>query len=109
MATNQTSEERRIELDSKLRLLIGNSNVYYQPPENVRIKYDCIIYNLSGVNVEHADNLHYQKMRRYDLLHVHRDPDVDFIGVIDSYFKYASFDRRYISDNLYHDVYTIYY
>lgn len=109
MATNQTSEERRLELDSKLRLLIRNNNVYFQPPESVKIKYDCIIYSLSRPKIRHADNLHYHKLRRYDLLHIHRDPDMDFIDTISDYFKYASFDRRYVSDNLYHDAYTLYY
>lgn len=111
MATNpnQTSEERRLELDAKLRLLIGNGNVYFQPPESVRIKYPCLIYKFTGVEIKHADNGHYYKVRKYDMLHVHRDPDTDFIDSINTYVKYASFDRRYISDNLYHDAYIIYY
>lgn len=109
MATNQTSEERRIGLDSKLRALLGNNNTYFQPPETVKLKYDCIIYSLSGVSTKRADNKNYDNIRKYDLLHIHRDPDKDLIDEIAEAFIYAAFDRRYISDNLYHDAYTIYY
>ena len=109
MATNQTNEERRLELDSKLRSLLGNDHTYFQPPESVKLKYDCIIYSLDGADIRHADNLHYHRMRRYSLLHVHRDPDIDLIDKISSSFRYVEFNRRYVSDNLYHDAYTLYY
>lgn len=109
MATVQTTQERRIELDSKLRALLGNTNVYFQPPESVKLKYDCIIYDLAGARSLHADNLHYKNMRRYDILHIHRDPDVDLMESMGDAFRFVSFDRRYVSENLYHDVYTLYY
>lgn len=106
---NQTNEERRIELDTKLRILLGNNHTYFQPPESVKLEYDCIVYDLDRNWVKHADNLPYSRMRKYSLVHIHRDPDYDLIDTIGELFQYVEFDRRYVSNNLYHDVYTLYY
>lgn len=111
MATNQHNrfEERRLALDAKLRELLGNDNTYFQPPNSIRLKYPCIIYDLDGEDVKHADNLAYLFGRRFNIIHIHYDPDVDVMNEIRTGFTYCKFDRRYISDNLYHDVYTIYF
>lgn len=104
-----THQERRLALDSEFRRILGNNNTYFQPPATVQLKYPCIIYDLAGGEVRHADNYGYVIARKYDVIHVHRDPDVDLLDVMPKLFRYCKFDRRYVSDNLYHDAYTIYY
>lgn len=102
-------ESRRLVLDEKLRSLLGNGNVYFQPPETIRLKYPCIIYELSDGDTRYADNLGYLFARKYQVMHVHLDPDEDLMDEIRLGFQFSRFDRRYVADNLYHDVYTIYF
>ena len=47
---------RRNELHEKFCDLLGSRNVYFQPPESVRLVYPCIIYRLGNFNVKHADD-----------------------------------------------------
>ena len=111
MANDQPNSfaSRRLVFDAKLRELLGNGNVYYQPPESIKLKYPCIIYELSGGDTKYADNMGYMFGRKFDVMHIHLDPDVDVMDAIRTGFSYSRFDRRYIHDNLYHDVYTIYF
>lgn len=109
MAKRMTIEERRLELNSKFKNLLKSNNVYFQPPESVKLKYDCIIYSMSSGDAKFANNRRYIGFQRYEVLHVHRDPDIELIDEFADEFRYCRFDRRFVSDNLYHDVFTIYY
>ena len=40
----------RIKLQAKLEELLGSRNVYYQPPETLKIEYPAIIYSKSRIN-----------------------------------------------------------
>lgn len=102
-------ETSRLNFDAKLRSILGNSNTYFQPPENVKIDYPAIIYSLDGLDTDHADNLWYRFGYRFEVQHIHSDPDVEIMNSMRTKFIYSRFDRRFVSDNLYHDVYTIYY
>lgn len=104
-----THQERRLALDSEFRRILGNNNTYFQPPSTVQLKYPCMIYNLVAGDTRYADNNGYFMARRYEVTHVHRDPDVDLLDVMPREFRNCRFDRRYTADNLYHDVYTLYF
>lgn len=98
----------RLELHSKLKELLGSENVYYQPPNNLLMKYPAIKYSKSDINLKFADNTPYARMIRYDLIVIDYEPDNE---VVDSLLQlpYCSYDRHYIADNLDHDVLTIYW
>lgn len=100
--------DRRLKLHDEL-LSIFNQNVYYQPPESIKLSYPCLIYELSAGQMKTADNDLYLFTRRYDCTYITRDPDHDFIEKVLKHFRYATYDRRFVSDNLYHDTFTIYY
>ena len=102
------AEARRLILQTKLEELIGNRNVYYDPPENLKMRYPAIRYSKSKISTRHADDKIYNKMVRYELIVISSEPDSDIINKILE-FPYSSFDRHYISDNLHHDVLTLYY
>lgn len=38
---------RRYELQAVLEGILGSGNVYFQPPENLKMRYDCIVYERS--------------------------------------------------------------
>lgn len=98
----------RLELQTKLEELLGNRNVYYQPPENIKMEYPAIKYSKEKVVIKHANNNNYIQQKKYTLTVIDRKPDNP---VIDKLLKlpYSSHDRNYRSDNLEHDVITLYY
>lgn len=106
---------RRYELQEKLEGIMASrvrrpeEYVYFQPSESVKLKYPCIMYSLTRVYVRHADNAPFIGKDQYTVTVVDRDPDSQIAKEILNTFRYVSFDRRYVADNLYHDVLTLYY
>ena len=98
----------RIELQMLLENLLGSKNVYYQPPENLKINYPAIIYSKNSINKTNADDVGYRFATRYDLTVVDRRPDNPVILKLLE-LSYCSYDRHYPSDNLHHDSLTIYF
>lgn len=99
---------RRLILHNELIKLLGSTNVYYQPPASVLMKYPCIRYELAGESVRHADNSKYLKHKRYTLTIIDKNPDSEIPDRVDK-LKLCSFDRPYSKDGLNHWVYTLYY
>lgn len=99
----------RVELHEKLCAFLGSSNVYFQPPETVRMKYPCIVYSFSGIQTRHANNAIYAASKRYEVTLITKDPDNDLTYKMVVDFPLCGFDRHFVSDNLYHYVYTLYY
>lgn len=97
----------RIELQEALEDFLGSRNVYYQPPETIKLKYPCILYEKSRVQQVYADNITYLKHKNYELTLIYRDADSTLPDDILDYFQGISFDRAYKADNLYHETYTI--
>lgn len=103
-----TETEKRIELNSIFEDILGSKNVYFQPPENLKLKFPCIIYDWSANERLFADNSKYRKMRRYSVTVVDKNPDSEIPDRLEA-LDFCSFDRRYCADNIYHTVYTLYY
>lgn len=97
----------RLELHEILCELLGSRNVYYQPPESVKMDYPCIRYSKSKIDTKYADNKKYISKACYEIIVIDRMPDN---AVIDKLLElpYCSYERTYPSDNLNHDVLTIY-
>lgn len=83
-------------------------NVFFQPPENLKLKYPCIIYNLTDEKPIFADNSKYFKCRVYDIMIIDKNPDTEIPDVI-SELEYCNFSRFYVADNLNHYVYRLYF
>lgn len=99
----------RLELHEKLLDLLGSSNVYYQPPETIKMEYPCIVYELDTGDSTYADNFPYRFMKRYQITYITTDPDDDDIFGELVILPMCRFDRRYIADNLYHDTFKLYF
>lgn len=95
-------------LQSKLEELIGNRNVYYQPPSTVEMMYPAIVYSKTKPRKKFANDKVYLRMQCYEIIVIDRRPDNPVIGKIEE-LPYCSFDRHYTADNLHHDVLTLYY
>lgn len=98
----------RTELHEILVGILGSRNVYFQPPSNIRLKYPAIVYEHSRYSVVPADDDLYLLHTAYTLTLIEHDPDSS--KVIDLLrLPYCSHDRSFVSDNLYHNTFTIYY
>ena len=98
----------RLELHSVLQELLGSSNVYYQPPESIKMQYDAIRYSKKAIDSKYANDRKYSMTDCYEVIVISRLPDNPVIKKILS-LPYCSYDRHYVADNLHHDVLTIYW
>lgn len=98
----------RLELHSVLQELLGSSNVYYQPPESIKMQYDAIRYSKKTIDSKYANDRKYSMIDCYEVIVISRLPDNPVIKKLLS-LPYCSYDRHYIADNLHHDVLTIYW
>lgn len=98
----------RLNLQRKFEETLGSRNVYYQPPESIRLQYPAIIYKHSGNRTIHADDRNYIKINEYSVTLIDRNPESEFVDYILDYPK-CRLDRVFTSDNLNHWVFTIYF
>ena len=98
----------RLDLQAFLELILGSENVYFQPPESLKLDYPCIIYSLVPGDKKYADDIAYVRRKSYNLTLVEYDPDSPLIDRLEN-VPMCRFDRSYASDNLNHYVYKIYY
>ena len=82
-------------------------HVYYQPPENLKLHYPCIVYELDDIQKVHADNGSYLMNHIYTLTVIDRDPDSIIREKIAELPK-CSFSRSFENENLHHYVFKIY-
>ena len=99
----------RLEFQSELETILGTRNVYFQPPESVKLIYPCIVYKKSDINISHADDRIYTIKKRYAVTVIDRNPDSSIVIDILAKIPLANYDRQYAANNLNHDVCTIYY
>ena len=87
--------KKRLELDKILCGIInitepdGDTHVYFDPPMDIKMKYDAY-------------------RTPYEVIVIYKNPDSDYVSKLLS-LPYCSHDRHYTANNLYHDVFTIYY
>lgn len=98
----------RLDLQAKLRDILGLDNVYFQPPANISLQYPCIIYERARMDMKYADNSTYAHTRRYKVTVIDRNPDSDLVDKIAA-LPLCSHDVFFTADNLNHDVFTLYF
>ena len=98
----------RLQLQTMLEQLLGSRNVYYNPPESIRMKYPAIVYSRDKIEITHANNAAYSLHNGYSLTYIDEDPDNEMVDKIASLPR-CRFDRSFVSDNLNHYTFTIYY
>lgn len=100
----------RLELHEFLCEILGTRNCYYNPPANIQMKYPCFVYHSEIKNVRHADDIRYLCRDRYSIMLIDKDPESKIAEkLFESDLPYLSEDRSpYVSDGMYHFVYTLY-
>lgn len=97
----------RIQFQVVLENLLGSRNVYFQPPESVKMSYPAIIYSRQNIENGHANNGVYTQDWSYQVTVVDKNPDSEIVKKVAMLPK-CRFDRHYKADNLNHDVFSIY-
>lgn len=98
----------RLELQTLLESVLGSRNVYYQPPASVRMNYPAIVYFRSDIENNFANDSVYIQSLAYEVIVIDEDPDSDIVKRV-SQLPMCRYDRHYTSDNLNHDVFTLYF
>lgn len=98
----------RLELQMTLENTIGSSYVYFQPPENLKLRYPCLIYNRDRSWDVWGDNNRYLLYKGYMLTYISKNPDDPNLDKLE-YLPMCSYVRHYVADNLNHDVFLIYH
>ena len=96
----------RLQLHDILETFVDN--VYFQPPENIKLVYPCIIYKRDFAETEFANNVPYKHQLRYMITVIDRDPDSDIPGKV-ARLPQCLYNRFFTSANLNHDVYRLYF
>ena len=102
-----TSKDRRQKLSKMLHDILGSDEVYYDPPESIKMKYPAIVYTRAKIDTKNADNRKYLIHDRYEVTFIHKDADNPLFDDI-LQMPFCSFDRPLKVSNLYHDIFTIY-
>lgn len=99
----------RINLQRELEALIGNRNVYFQPPESIKLSYPCIVYHKSDWNSSYADNRLYNLDNKYKVTVIDANPDTDLPDKLAYHFETCRLENSFTHDGLYHYVLSLYY
>ena len=98
----------RLELQNLLKSILGSRNVYYQPPESIKIKYPAIIYSRNNIDNNFADDIVYMQNHTYQIIVIDANPDSEIVNKM-SKLPMCRYNRHYTSDNLNHDVFILNY
>ena len=98
----------RVDLQNVLEKILGSRNVFYQPPESLKMNYPAIVYARKTIDNSYANNSVYKQNYAYEITVIDKNPDSEIVNKV-SKLPTCRFDRHFKSDNLNHDVFTLYY
>lgn len=87
--------------------MLGIENVYFNPPESVKMRYPACRYELGDIQNQHADNIVFRQHSSYTVTLIDFDPDSTLPEKM-SKIPRARFNRHFVASNLHHWVFTIY-
>ncbi len=99
---------KRIELQRILEEILGSKNVYFQPPETIKMKYPAIVYSRSNIRNTYAGNFVYKQDYAYQVTVIDSNPVSEIVKKV-SNLPMCSFSNHFVADGLNHDVFTLFY
>lgn len=100
--------DRRPLLQAVLEALQPGLKVYFQPPEDMKMEYPCIVYNHDTGSTRFAGNKPYSYEQRYEVKIISRQPDTSLFQKVAAMPK-TVFDRWFVADNLNHNIFSLYF
>lgn len=98
----------REEFQVFLENILGSRHVYFQPPESVKMEYPAIVYSRSNIQNTFANNSVYVQNIAYEVVVIDKNPESKIVKKM-SLIPFCHHNRNYQSENLNHDVFTIYF
>lgn len=98
----------RLDLHAILTGFSGVEEAYFQPPEDLKLVYPCIIYKRISENVKFADNSPYFKMKQYRVTVLDYDPDSEIPDLVGT-LPLSTYETGYVSNNINHSAYKLFY
>lgn len=97
-------------MSDQLHLIMDpiDGKVYYQPPEDLKLKYPCIVYELEDIHKRSADNGPYTMIDRYQVTFIRHEAESPVIRQLMG-LQHSSFSRHFATSGLNHDVFVIYH
>lgn len=86
----------------------AEKHVYFQPPSGTKLEYPCITYKLTNMPPIYANNLPYHWDHVYQLTVIDRDPESVIREKI-AELPTCKFERSFVSNNLNHYIFNVYY
>lgn len=96
-------EKTRLTLHQDLVDALGSSNVYYNPPETLKMEFPAIVYKLDYFDQIHADNKKYIDWTTYKVTVVSSKPDHPVVKKILNW-EMTRFSTSYTRNGFYHYV-----
>lgn len=95
-------------LQTILENILGSREVYYNPPESIKMSYPAIVYSKEQLDSKFANDGKYLNNTSYSITLMSRIPD-DPIAKKILNLPLTSYNKTFVSENLYHEIITIYY
>lgn len=95
-------------LRDKLLKFFTEDQLYFSPPEKVRLTYPCLIYNKTGYEIDNANNTSYKEHTIFNVTYITRNPDDDKPLEMKRALKNCKILSHETIDNLYHTYLRIY-
>lgn len=97
----------RIDLYNELKKAC--SNIYFDPPESLKMKYPCIVYSRDNSRTKYGDDKVYVYRQGYQVTVIDKNPDSPIPESLLYSLSMISFQREFVADNLHHTVFQVYY
>lgn len=102
----QTILETLMETSSEDNTPLGK--VFFQPKTNTKLTYPCILYSRDQAKNIFSNNSPYAHTKRYQVTIMDANPDSvipDRVAAL----PMSTFQRHFATDNLNHDIYSLYF
>lgn len=93
------------EIRVTLENLLGTHNVYFQPPESLKMNFPAIVFKRKKIDNTHANNAVYRQEDQYEIIVIDYDPDSEIVRQV-SLLPRCRHESHYVANNLNHDVFT---
>ena len=95
-------------LETSMENVGYTKHVYYQPPETIKLVYPCIVYDRSRFETRYSNNKVYKDMTKYTVTVMDKDPVSPLVNELRS-IDYCEMEREFVTDNIHHFVFTLFY
>ena len=89
-------------------MILGSTNVYFQPPAEIHMRYPAIVYHRDNSKPFFADNSPYFNRKRWSVTVIFEDGESDLPDRIEA-LPLCRFERAFRTEGLYHNIFNLYF